>query len=171
MTGVAVDGLAFRPESVRVPRARSILRRLYVDSSTRWSCQSFIEHNSSQDQTEDDRGGQQQPAPILGWMAQNTDKMASIVICDDRDEGVTRTSANDHDCQKSPDTVVRRTGRRKEHAGGHRNWYRRGDSKSACAPCLKKVENGIQFPIRELAVQVSRSSFSCDPEREVCSDD
>jgi len=127
-------------------------RRRYADSSTRWSQQSFIEHNSSPDQAEDDRCGQQQPAPILGWMAQSTDKMAPIVICDDCDAGVTCTSADDHDCQKSPDTVVRGTCGCEKHACGHWNRYCRRDRKSTGAPFLKEIENSIQFPMRELAV-------------------
>jgi hypothetical protein len=44
--------------------------------------------------------------PILGWMAQNTDEMATIVIGDDRDKCVTCTPANRHYRQKSPDTVL-----------------------------------------------------------------
>ena len=46
------------PESAQVPLARSRLRRRYADSSIRCSRESFIEHNSSHDQTEDDRCGQ-----------------------------------------------------------------------------------------------------------------
>jgi len=88
-------------------------------------------------------------------MAQNTDEMASIVIGDDRDECVTCTPANDHYRQKSPDTVVRSTCGREKHACGHRNRYRRGDGKSSGAPFMKEVENGIQLPMPELAVQVS----------------
>jgi hypothetical protein len=88
-------------------------------------------------------------------MAQNTDEMASIVIGDDRDECVTYTPANDHYRQKSPDTVVGSTCGREEHACGHRNRYRRGDGKSTGAPFMKEVENGIQLPMPELAVQVS----------------
>jgi hypothetical protein len=91
---------------------------------------------------------------ILGRMAQNTDEMASIVIGDDRDECVTYTPANDHYRQKSPDTIVGSTCGREEHACGHRNRYRRGDGKSAGAPFMKEVENGIQLPMPELAVQV-----------------
>ena len=41
--------------------------------------QSSIEHDASTDQSEDDRREQQQRAPILGRMAQNTDEMAAIV--------------------------------------------------------------------------------------------
>lgn len=88
-------------------------------------------------------------------MAQNTDEMASIVIGDDRDECVTYTPANDYYRQKSPDTVVGSTCGREEHACGHRNRYRRGDGKSTGAPFMKEVENGIQLPMPELAVQVS----------------
>src|ERR1039458_3601822 len=100
-------------------------------------------------------------------MAQNTDEMASIVIGDDRDECVTYTPANDHYRQKSPDTIVGSTCGREEHACGHRNRYRRGDGKSTGAPFMKEVENGIQLPMPELAVQVSRSGFSCESERAI----
>jgi hypothetical protein len=87
-------------------------------------------------------------------MAQNTDEMESIVIGDDRDECVTYTPANDHYRQKSHDTVVGSTGR-EEHACGHRNRYRRRDGNSTGALFMKEVENGIQLPMPELAVQVS----------------
>ena len=141
-----------------------------ADSRTRWSRESFIEHNSSHDQTEDDGCGQEQPTPILGWMAESADEMASIVIGDDCNEGVTCAPANDHYGQKSPDTVVGSTCGREEHACGHRNRYRRGDGKSTGAPFMKEVENGIQLPMPELTVQVCRSSPSCESKREVCAD-
>ena len=51
--------------------------------------ESFIHRNSGQDHGEDDRCEEQKPAPVLDWMAQNTDKMAAIVIGDDGDECVT----------------------------------------------------------------------------------
>ncbi len=139
-------------------------------SRTSCSRQSSIEHNSSHDQAEDDRREQQQPAPMLGRMAQSTDEMAAIVIRDDCDECVTRTPANSHHRQKSSDAVVRSTCRREKYACGPWKRYCRRDGNSACAPFPKKVENGIQFPMPELAVQVSRSGFSCDSEREVCAD-
>src|SRR5579864_231847 len=67
--------------------------------------------------------------------------MATIVIRDDCDECVTGTSANSHDWQKSPDTVVRSTCRREKHAGGKRERYRRRNGKSTGAPFVKKAEN------------------------------
>ena len=96
--------------------------------------------------------------------------MASIVIGDNCDQRVTCTSANGYHRQKSPDAVVRSPCGCEKHACRHRNRYRRGDGKSPGAPFMKEVENGIQFPMAELAVQVGRSGFSCESERQVCSD-
>jgi len=103
-------------------------------------------------------------------MAQNTDEMAAIVIRDDCDECVTRTPANSHHRQKSPGAVVRSPCRREKHACRRWKRYRRRDGKSARAPFVKKNKNDIQLAMSELALQVSRSSPSCDSKREVCSD-
>jgi hypothetical protein len=69
-------------------------------------------------------------------MAQNTDEMATIVIRDDCDECVTRTTANSHHRQKSSDAVVRSTCRRENYACGPWERYPRFATQST--KCLMK---------------------------------
>src|SRR6266566_818106 len=137
---------------------------------TRCSHQSSVDCNSSDDQAEDDCREQQQPAPILARLAQSAYEMSAIVIGDNCDDSITSSTADSHDCQKSPEAVVRSTCRPEKHACRKWKGYRRRSGESTGAPFVKKAENGIQLPISELAVQVGRSGPSCDSEREKGSD-
>lgn len=141
-------------------------------SASRTCCsrQSSIEHNSSQDQAQNDCCQQQQPSPVLGWMAQNADEMSAIVVGDDSDECVTGTSTNSHHGQKPHGAVVRSARSREKQACGRWKRYRCRDGQSAGTPSCEKLENGIDLPISKLAVQVRQSRRSCNSEREVCSD-
>jgi len=136
---------------------------------TRCSHQSSVDCNSSDDQAEDDCREQQQPAPILARLAQSAYEMSAIVIGDNCDDSITSSTADGHDCQKSPETIVRSTCRPEKHACRKWKWYRCRGGESTGSPFVKKAENGIQ-PISELAVQVGRSGPSCDSEREEGSD-
>jgi len=137
---------------------------------TRCSHQSSVDCNSSDDQAEDDCREQQQPAPILARLAQSAYEMSAIVIGDNCDDSITSSTADSHDCQKSPEAVVRSTCRPEKHACRKWKWYRCRSGESTGSPFVKKAENGIQLPISELAVQVGRSGPSCDSEREKGSD-
>src|SRR5205809_5213227 len=109
-------------------------------------------------------------AQILARRAQSAYEIPAIVIANDCDDSITSSTADGHDCQKSPETIVRSTCRPEKHACRKWKWYRRRGGESTGSPFVKKAENGIQLPISELAVQVGRSGPSCDSEREEGSD-
>src|SRR5438445_4582769 len=92
--------------------------------------------------------------------------MSAIVIGDNCDDSITSSTADSHDCQKSPETIVRSTCHPEKHACRKWKWHRCRGGESTGSPFVKKAENGIQLPISELAVQVGRSGPSCDSERE-----
>src|SRR5438876_1121549 len=148
----------------------SVSRGRAASLRTCCSRQSSIDRNSSDDQAEDDCREQQQPAPILARLAQSAYEMSAIVIGDNCDDSITSSTADGHDCQKSPETIVRSTCRPEKHACRKWKWYRCRGGESTGSPFVKKAENGIQLPISELAVQVGRSGPSCDSEREEGSD-
>src|SRR5438552_11967408 len=106
----------------------------------------------------------------LARLAQSAYEMSAIVIGDNCDDSITSSTADSHDCQKSPEAVVRSKCRPEKHACRKWKWYRCRSGESTGAPFVKKAENGIQLPISELAVQVGRSGPSCDSEREKGSD-
>ena len=92
--------------------------------------------------------------------------MSAIVIGDNCDDSITSSTADSHDGQKSPETIVRSTCHPEKHACRKWKWHRCRGGESTGSPFVKKAENGIQLPISELAVQVGRSGPSCDSERE-----
>src|SRR5438552_4728174 len=148
----------------------SVSRGRAASLRTCCSRKSSVDCNSSDDQAEDDCREQQQPAPILARLAQSAYEMSAIVIGDNCDDSITSSTADGHDCQKSPETIVRSTCHPEKHACRKWKWYRCRGGESTGSPFVKKAENGIQLPISELAVQVGRSGPSCHSECEECSD-
>src|SRR5947208_1414500 len=148
----------------------SVSRGRAASLSTRCCREGCIDRNSRDDQAEDDCHEQQQPAPILARLAQSAYEMSAIVIDDNCDDSITSSTADSHDCQKSPEAVDRSTCRPEKHACRKWKWYRCRSGESTGSPFVKKAENGIQLPISELTVQVGRSGPSCDSEREKGSD-
>src|SRR5439155_1514882 len=83
----------------------------------------------------------QQPAPILARLAQSAYEMSAIVIGDNCDDSITSSTADSHDCQKSPEAVVRSTCRPEKHACRKWKWYRCRSGESTGSPFVKKAEN------------------------------
>ena len=99
-------------------------RDAYPASSCGCSREPPIHQDSSHDDDEDDGRKREKPSPILDGMAQNTDKMAAIVIGDDGDERVTRAPADGHYREKLSGGIFRSAGGGEEQA--RRKWKRNG---------------------------------------------
>jgi hypothetical protein len=131
-----------------------VCARTYPASHTCCRRQSSVEHNSSYDQAEEDGREQQQPAPILAWVAQSADEMSSIVVGNDCDGSVTGSPANRYDRYKPPNAVLRSTCCREKDACRKRKRHCRRDRKSTGASSVEISKNDIQLAMSELAVQV-----------------
>lgn len=100
-------------------------------------CDAPSDQNAASDQRNRYQGEPEEPAPVLHWMPEHADEMASVKIGDHSDRRISGGPANGHQWDILAETIVRSSSRGEDQAGRKRKRNGGGGNEHPGSPAIK----------------------------------
>ncbi len=100
-------------------------------------------------------------------MAEGADEAAAVEVGDQGDGGIADGAAESDDYEELRHGEIRGAGGREKHARGSGNGDGSGSDEGSGTPPLEQLQELRQFALLEFLVEVRRSGFARNSEREV----